>query len=213
MPLRVLFFGTPAFAVPTLDALLASPDAVVVGAVTQPDKPRGRGQQVSASPVKARAESAGLPVLQPTKLADEDFLEAARALAPGPRRGRRLRPAAARGGAGAAAARPDQRPRLAAAAVARRLADRARDHGRRSRDRRHHHARRQGPRRRRDDRRRAHADRSRRDRRSPRGAALGDRRVAARLDAARAARTAPPARCRRTRGSSRWRRASPRPTA
>src|SRR5204862_2920764 len=60
MPLRVLFFGTPAFAVPTLDALLASPDAVVVGAVTQPDKPRGRGQHVSASPIKARAESAGL---------------------------------------------------------------------------------------------------------------------------------------------------------
>jgi methionyl-tRNA formyltransferase len=82
MPLRVLFFGTPAFAVPTLDALLVSPDAVVVGAVTQPDKPRGRGQQVSASPVKARAESAGLPVLQPTKLASENFLEAARALAP-----------------------------------------------------------------------------------------------------------------------------------
>jgi methionyl-tRNA formyltransferase len=81
-PLRVLFFGTPAFAVPTLDALIASPDAVVAGAVTQPDRPRGRGQQVSASPVKARAESAGVPVLQPTKLAGDDFLEAARALAP-----------------------------------------------------------------------------------------------------------------------------------
>jgi methionyl-tRNA formyltransferase len=80
--LRVLFFGTPAFAVPTLEALLASPDATVVGAVTQPDKPRGRGQQVSASPVKVRAESAGLPVLQPTKLASEDFLEAARAFEP-----------------------------------------------------------------------------------------------------------------------------------
>ena len=58
MPLRVLFFGTPSFAVPTLDALLASPDAVVAGVVTQPDKPRGRGQQVSASPVKARRMAA-----------------------------------------------------------------------------------------------------------------------------------------------------------
>jgi methionyl-tRNA formyltransferase len=80
--LRVLFFGTPAFAVPTLEALMASPDATVVGVVTQPDRPRGRGQQVSASPVKARAESAGLPVLQPTRLASEDFLEAARAFEP-----------------------------------------------------------------------------------------------------------------------------------
>ena len=47
-PLRVLFFGTPEFAVPTLDALLAAPDVAVVGVVTQPDKPRGRGQHVSA---------------------------------------------------------------------------------------------------------------------------------------------------------------------
>jgi methionyl-tRNA formyltransferase len=82
MPLRVLFFGTPAFAVPTLEALLASPDATVVGVVTQPDRPRGRGQHVSASPVKARAERAGLPVLQPTKLAHPDTLEAMRAFEP-----------------------------------------------------------------------------------------------------------------------------------
>jgi methionyl-tRNA formyltransferase len=82
MPLRVLFFGTPAFAVPTLDALRASADATVVGVVTQPDKPRGRGQQVSASPVKARAESVGLPVLQPTKLGSGDFLDAVRAFEP-----------------------------------------------------------------------------------------------------------------------------------
>jgi len=82
VPLRVLFFGTPAFAVPTLEALLASPDATVIGAVTQPDKPRGRGQQVSPSPIKVRAESAGLPVLQPTRLANEDFLDAVRAFEP-----------------------------------------------------------------------------------------------------------------------------------
>jgi methionyl-tRNA formyltransferase len=82
MPVRVLFFGTPEFAVPTLEALLASPDATVVGVVTQPDRPRGRGQQVSASPVKARAEAAGLPVLQPTKLSNPDVLDAMRAFEP-----------------------------------------------------------------------------------------------------------------------------------
>jgi methionyl-tRNA formyltransferase len=81
-PLRVMFFGTPDFAVPSLDALLAAPGVTVVAVVTQPDKPRGRGQQVSASPVKARAESAGLPVLQPTKLSDPDSLEAMQAFEP-----------------------------------------------------------------------------------------------------------------------------------
>jgi methionyl-tRNA formyltransferase len=81
-PLRVLFFGTPDFAVPTLDALLASADVAVVGAVTQPDRPRGRGQHVSASPVKVRAEAIGLPVLQPTRLADPAFLDAMRELEP-----------------------------------------------------------------------------------------------------------------------------------
>jgi methionyl-tRNA formyltransferase len=71
--LRVAFFGTPAFAVPTLDALLSS-HHVVVGVVTQPDRPRGRGQKLTYAPVKARAVGAGLPVLQPERLRDEEFL-------------------------------------------------------------------------------------------------------------------------------------------
>jgi methionyl-tRNA formyltransferase len=71
-------FGTPAFAVPTLDALLASHHQVV-GVVTQPDRARGRGQQVSDSPVKARATAAGVPILQPLRLKDPDFLDAFRA--------------------------------------------------------------------------------------------------------------------------------------
>jgi methionyl-tRNA formyltransferase len=75
MPLRIAFFGTPAFAVPTLDALLAS-DHEVVGVVTQPDRPRGRGQQVSDAPVKERALVAGVPILQPTKLKAPEFLDA-----------------------------------------------------------------------------------------------------------------------------------------
>jgi methionyl-tRNA formyltransferase len=65
--LRVVFFGTPAFAVPTLEALLASRHTVVA-AVTQPDRPRGRGQQTTHAPVKAAALAAGVPVLQPDSL-------------------------------------------------------------------------------------------------------------------------------------------------
>lgn len=72
MPLRVAFFGTPAFAVPTLERLVNSPHTVV-GVITQPDKPRGRGQQVSEGPVKSLAVAMGLPVLQPPRLARESF--------------------------------------------------------------------------------------------------------------------------------------------
>ena len=71
--LRVVFFGTPAFAVPTLDALLASRHSVVA-VVTQPDRPRGRGQKTSDAPVKARALAAAIPVLQPPTLKDPAFM-------------------------------------------------------------------------------------------------------------------------------------------
>jgi len=67
--LKVVFFGTPQFAVPTLDALLASSHPVV-GIITQPDKPRGRGQKATDAPVKARAVEAGLRTLQPVTLKD-----------------------------------------------------------------------------------------------------------------------------------------------
>ena len=75
-PLRIVFFGTPEFAVPTLDALLAASPHTVAGVVTQPDRPRGRGQKVSDAPVKARALAAGLPVLQPDRMKDPAFLDA-----------------------------------------------------------------------------------------------------------------------------------------
>jgi methionyl-tRNA formyltransferase len=71
--LRIVFFGTPAFAVPTLDALLASRHSVV-GVVTQPDRPRGRGHHVTRGPVKGRAVEAGVPVLQPERLRDAEFV-------------------------------------------------------------------------------------------------------------------------------------------
>ena len=74
-PLRVVFFGTPAFAVPTFEALLASRHRIV-GVVTQPDRPRGRGQKTAAAPVKARAEEAGVPLLQPSTLRDPSFMVA-----------------------------------------------------------------------------------------------------------------------------------------
>lgn len=77
--MRVLFFGTPRFAVPTLERLLASVH-VVVGVVTQPDRPRGRGQLYSASPVKAVALRHDVPVFQPTQLKDAQWQSEIRAL-------------------------------------------------------------------------------------------------------------------------------------
>jgi methionyl-tRNA formyltransferase len=75
---RIAFFGTPAFAVPSLRACQAV--GTVVAVVTQPDRPRGRGQQVTSSPVKAEAEAAGLHILQPPKLKGTDFGERLRTL-------------------------------------------------------------------------------------------------------------------------------------
>jgi methionyl-tRNA formyltransferase len=66
MKLRVVFAGTPAFAVPALRALVANHD--VTGVLTQPDRPAGRGRALSASPVKLAALEAGLPVVQPARL-------------------------------------------------------------------------------------------------------------------------------------------------
>ena len=70
-PLRIVFLGTPQFAVPTLKHLLASRHQVV-GVVTQPDRPRGRGQKVSDSPVKTVAVEHGVPLIQPDKLRHPD---------------------------------------------------------------------------------------------------------------------------------------------
>lgn len=77
--MRIAFFGTPEFALPTLDGLLASRHQVVA-VVTQPDRPRGRGHHVSAGPVKARALAAGVVVFQPDRLRDSAFVDAFAAL-------------------------------------------------------------------------------------------------------------------------------------
>ncbi|MDX2166914.1 MAG: methionyl-tRNA formyltransferase [Deltaproteobacteria bacterium] len=81
MRFRIVFFGTPAFAVPSLQALLDGPDAVV-GVVCQPDRPAGRGQRLQAPPVKQLAERHGLPVAQPVKLKSGEFPAQLRAWAP-----------------------------------------------------------------------------------------------------------------------------------
>ena len=79
--LRLLFFGTPEFAVPTLERLCAGRHPVVA-AVSQPDRPRGRGRRVSPSPVAATAERAGIPALRTERVGEADFVERLRALEP-----------------------------------------------------------------------------------------------------------------------------------
>ena len=73
--MRVLFAGTPEVALPSLDALLASPHEVV-GVLTRPDAPAGRGRSLAASPVRTRAEQEGLPVLTPRTLRAPEALAA-----------------------------------------------------------------------------------------------------------------------------------------
>lgn len=69
---RVVFFGTPEFAIPSLEGLFERENLLAV--VTQPEKPKGRGLKVSASPVKIWAQNKALPVLEPEKLKDENFI-------------------------------------------------------------------------------------------------------------------------------------------
>jgi len=79
---RVVFFGTPEFAVPSLEALLGE-GFDVVAAVTRPDRPRGRSRSALVpSPVKAAAESEDIPVLQPERSTEPGFVDRLRALAP-----------------------------------------------------------------------------------------------------------------------------------
>jgi methionyl-tRNA formyltransferase len=79
--MRVVFAGTPEAAVPSLEAI-ASSSHDLVGVVTRPDAPSGRGRRLEASPVRLRAEELGIPVLTPGRVKDPDFLEALTALTP-----------------------------------------------------------------------------------------------------------------------------------
>jgi len=80
-PLRIVFMGTPDFAVPSLQSLLDGPEQVVA-VVCQPDRQRGRGKVLSPPPVKVLAEQCGIPVLQPESVRKEPFIGQIRELAP-----------------------------------------------------------------------------------------------------------------------------------
>jgi methionyl-tRNA formyltransferase len=73
-PWRIVFMGTPQTAAVTLDRLIEGPDAVV-GVVTQPDRPAGRGQKTTSSPVREVAEKRGIPVVAPEKIRDPGFVK------------------------------------------------------------------------------------------------------------------------------------------
>lgn len=79
--MRILFMGTPDFAVETLETLIHS-EHEVIGVVTQPDKPKGRGGKVQFSPVKEAAIEAGIPVFQPNRVRDGAFIEQLRSILP-----------------------------------------------------------------------------------------------------------------------------------
>ena len=78
---KILFMGTPEFAVPSLEILLKYDDSVI-GVVTQPDRPKGRGKQPAAPPLKIFADAHQLSVLQPEHVRSPEFLELFRQLAP-----------------------------------------------------------------------------------------------------------------------------------
>ena len=79
--MRVVFMGTPDFAVGTLTAL-AEAGHEIVGVVSQPDKPKGRGKALMPTPVKEEALRLGLPVYQPRRVREESFVETLRSLHP-----------------------------------------------------------------------------------------------------------------------------------
>ena len=80
--MRILFCGTPQFAVPTLKHLLAQPDFELLAVITQPDRPRGRGQEVSFSAVKQTALTAKIPVHQPEKIRAPEVQELLQSYSP-----------------------------------------------------------------------------------------------------------------------------------
>ncbi|NOS69329.1 MAG: methionyl-tRNA formyltransferase [Verrucomicrobia bacterium] len=82
MPLRIIFMGTPELASESLAALLRETSLQVIAVVTQPDRPKGRDLKLTPSPVKQIAVAAGLPVLQPLKARDENFIAGLRSLQP-----------------------------------------------------------------------------------------------------------------------------------
>ena len=81
--LRIVFCGTPEFAVPSLQRLAERPEFSIEAVITQPDRPRGRGQQVTSSPVKEAALALGLHVFQPESIKSESSQDFLKRIAPG----------------------------------------------------------------------------------------------------------------------------------
>ena len=79
--MRIVFMGTPDFSVPALEALVEGGHEVVA-AITQPDKPKGRGKAVLMTPVKEKAMELGIPVYQPVKVREPEFVEKLRQMEP-----------------------------------------------------------------------------------------------------------------------------------
>jgi methionyl-tRNA formyltransferase len=82
-PVRTVFFGSGAFAVPILDAVVTSPEVELIGVVSAPDRPVGRRGTLTPVPVSSRARALGLPLLQPTRLRDRSAIDDVLALDPG----------------------------------------------------------------------------------------------------------------------------------
>ncbi|MHB8156755.1 MAG: methionyl-tRNA formyltransferase [Desulfocucumaceae bacterium] len=79
--MKIVFMGTPDFAVPVLETLVEAGHSIT-GVITQPDRPRGRGKKVLPSPVKEKAAALGLPVYQPLKVRQETFIDQLKSLEP-----------------------------------------------------------------------------------------------------------------------------------
>ena len=79
--MKIVFMGTPEFSVPTLKSIIDS-EHEIIAVVTQPDKPKGRGKEMSSTPVKEAALMAGIPVYQPARVKEESFLAIIRQMKP-----------------------------------------------------------------------------------------------------------------------------------
>ena len=80
-PYKILFFGTPEFALPSLKALIETPNEIL-GVVTQPDRPKGRGRKLTPPPIKVLAQKHNLPIYQPEAVRDKLFLKEVQQLKP-----------------------------------------------------------------------------------------------------------------------------------
>lgn len=80
--MRILFLGTSPFAIPCLQRLINDPAHELLGVITQPDRPHGRGGKMATSPVKEAAQGAGLTVFQPEKVRAKEFVQIVREMAP-----------------------------------------------------------------------------------------------------------------------------------